>query len=80
MGVVPAYEQQDLVFESRFLERHEQQSPRAFVLDCSHQPLDDRDTALLADGPEPLPNPAATTPQAEPVVGELATLVGDQVS
>jgi hypothetical protein len=57
----------------------DEQPTSALALDRSDQALDDCDAAVLADGSEPLTDPATTTPSIKVLVAELLALVGDQV-
>jgi len=77
--VVPADVQRQLALESRPAVRNKQPS-RALVLQGADHSLDDRDTAVLADGSESLADASSSAPPSKPLVAELVALVGDQVA
>ena len=58
----------------------DQESSCALVLQGADHSLDDRDTAVLANGPESLPDAPSLAPASESPVSKLLTLVGDQVT
>jgi hypothetical protein len=50
------------------------------VFEGSEEALDEGDGAVLAEGPEPLPNAEGPEGVAEESCGELRSLIGDEVS
>ena len=76
--VVPDHEQRKLPSKTIAPIRNDQ-SPRALALDGSDQTLDHGDAAVLADRAEPLSDAMAVAPFREAFVGELDTLVGDEM-
>lgn len=55
------------------------QTARALGLERPDGALDHGEAAILADGPEPLPDAAATAPSSEPFGDELPALVRDEM-
>src|SRR6185295_8757834 len=79
LGVVPVTPARHLCDEGGAPERYEHKTPGALALEGAHQPLDDRDTAVLADGAEALPDPTTPAPAREALRSELRALVADDV-
>ncbi len=79
MGVVPAHEERKLAAHRSAPERN-QDAPRALVLQCSEEPLDDGDAAMLAHGPIAQPDLSSPTPASISSRLEHAFLVAQQVA
>lgn len=79
-SVAPAAPQRQLAYEIDPPEGNENETTRAFALECPHDPLDDRDASVFADGSEAVSNAAAPAPTRETLGGELNAPVGDDVS
>ena len=58
----------------------DQHAARALALHRTNEPLDHRDASVLTNRAEPLLDASTATPPTEPGVGELRSLVRDQVS
>ena len=71
IGVVPVPPERQLRDEVGAAERNEHETSRALALQGAHQPLDDRDAAVLADGTEAVLDAAAAAPALEALRGEL---------
>src|SRR5262245_40948004 len=78
LGVVPVRVNRQLSSELVSPVR-DQQPPRALGFHRTDEPLDDRDTSVLPDGPESVADSRSATPPAERSCDELDSLVGDQV-
>jgi hypothetical protein len=76
VSVVPLDEQADLAAEGYSIQRHENSTQR-LALHGPHEPLDDRDAAVLLDGPESLPDAVTAGPCSESFVCELRSLIRD---
>ena len=76
--VVPGDEKPEFAADGSVLQRHKDPAKR-FFLHGPDETLDDRDAAVLPHGPEALSNPATPAPRLEARVGELRTVIGDEV-
>ena len=78
MFVVPGEEDPDLSDDARSAQRN-QDSAKAFVLQCSDEPLNHGDTSMLPRGAVPRPDCRTPAPSLKRVAPEDRVLVGDEV-
>jgi hypothetical protein len=79
MTVVPRQEERKLA-PKRIATVRDDQPLRALVFESPDESFNNSKTAVLADGSKPLADPPATAPSSEAFVGELRSLIGDQMS
>ena len=79
VAIVPGAPDREFMLQGPTAERDHDEPPRAFGFQRPNQALDHGDAAVLADGPESLPDPAASAPASEDPGNELLALVGDHV-
>src|SRR6266705_219985 len=78
-AVVPRAVERQLLVECREAIRDDAQTSSAFVLDSSNPALNHRQTPVLPQSTESMPNPMAMTPSSERSRGELNALVRDEI-
>jgi len=77
---VPREVKLELLLEIGETVRNRDQPSSAFSFNRPDAALDHGEAAVLADGPEPLPDAAAMTPTSEVLGHELPALVRDEIS
>ena len=80
VAIVPGDVEHQLQPESGETERDKDQSPGALGLDGADASFDHREASVLADGPESVPDPAASAPAFELLRDELRALIRNEVS
>ena len=76
--IVPTCIKRQLL-EERIHEKWHENDPRTFVLQAQDESFYERDTPMLANGPEPRCDPLAITPILEHTAPELLALVADNI-